>query len=108
VSWLENIEQRVVEAYKKTGLKPAALYYPAADGCACALGALFVDAPAECMSDLASHLGTSDNEVCDYAIGFDQAIQGRPEYDVRLSRGLNPKAYQAGRRTALAVREAGL
>lgn len=122
-NWLEGIEQRVVEAYKATGLKPAGgVFFSKEKNCGCALGVLNLEV-AKSVSEsrrLKPWRGTSyyeafrcsdgpvsgveEAEQSAFAAGFDHGIWE----DSWSPPSHASEARQAGYRTALAVKEAGL
>ncbi len=100
--WLENIEDRVVEAYRKHGLvATTGLFNPAPErrSC-CALGALCREALDEDNDNepvrvVAEALGITKVQVWNFVDGFDRGDCGTPE-------------GEAGRRVFKRLREEGL
>lgn len=110
---IENIEQRVVEAYKATGLKAAPYTMVPIDGACCGLGALKAqvgrhytaeDNPGP--GDAADLFGGDRANAWAFAQGFDFGLTFDEEYD-RAPESVS-EAYMAGFRAARAVIEAGL
>lgn len=111
MSWLDNIEDRVVQAYKAHNLKavPCQLYPSAQEayGC-CALGALFWDELQNVPHDqsYAKIAELTGPYYFTFMLAFDSELRYKTT-DADFPSGADPFAM-AGRRTARAVKAAGL
>lgn len=109
--WYDAIEEKVVEAYKASGLKPGPYgWHVTYENRCCALGALQREAcrartisTFEAMAEEIGNGATSD-EVRWFAFGFDHGIQN----DTPLSADIDFPGYMAGFKSGRAVINAGL
>jgi len=108
-SWLDGIEERVVEAYRKHGLKAKAGQSRVRDGCCCAVGVLAIGQTADpttaWTTDCFRALGLAMEEGNPFVVGFDYGLLEDPSDPPSMK---DTPEYQAGRRTAEAVIAAGL
>lgn len=112
-SWLDGIEERAVEAYKRRELKALPGFFeegvaPGDKGC-CALGALYNDQVNDAFDThkgVPALLGVPQREIWSFALGFDRRMSESAEGRSEPVNGL--EAYRAGIRTAEAVINAGL
>lgn len=110
MSWLNDIENRVVTAYNEKGYKAREKTFHVLnedDGTTrcCALTAVFGKADhlhrGGLIGSFAERAGATDAEIWDFIYGFDLTLQDQPYEETTA-------AAEAGKRTARLVKEAGL
>jgi hypothetical protein len=107
-NWLDNIEERIVDAYKTKGLRVRQHTFASTDGDCCGLAALYgADKDGDTWIERWAKLAGTDNDgIWSFIRGFDGCaidlpFDGHPFV-------MNTEAFEAGKRSYACAKGAGL
>lgn len=107
MSFLEEIEERSLAAYRSKGLKARPYMFIPLDGACCAIGAIIhndtrydVAKTSFCVvSDVAKTIGLEYDDLVQFTLGFDMALDScREAFDHELSDRWFASGYAVGHR----------